>query len=309
MKRHSLERAHDLQPSAPKGPDDSGPGWLAQCQEKLGNAAMLQLLQGQQGAQNGRGSADGASGGWGQALDSHQGVTAYSNGGDIGTCVSGEFGYMYQCVEYVNRFAVQALGLGNMSGTGNARDYTSARAGLQFVPNTPGPELPQDGDILVFSGGPWGHVAVCTESSDAQVEMIQQNAGAARGTLSVLGEPDSSTVGSWGGYQLMGWQTTGRTLDADEAEAEAVNGVVEAASPSSGPGAGRASASEGSSPSAGSGSQGVERVVVPGDTLWGIAAELLGDGARYREIYDANREVIGANPDLILPGQVLRLPG
>lgn len=48
--------------------------------------------------------------------------------------------------------------------------------------------------------------------------------------------------------------------------------------------------------------------VVEGDTLWDIAGAELGDATRWPEIYELNRDTIGADPDLILPGQVLRLP-
>ncbi len=44
-----------------------------------------------------------------------------------------------------------------------------------------------------------------------------------------------------------------------------------------------------------------------GDTLWKVATEFLGNGARYTEIFEANREVI-KNPDLIYPGQKIRIP-
>ena len=47
--------------------------------------------------------------------------------------------------------------------------------------------------------------------------------------------------------------------------------------------------------------------VQPGDTLFGIAAAVLGDGNRWPEIFALNRDQIG-NPNLIFPGQVLRLP-
>jgi hypothetical protein len=49
--------------------------------------------------------------------------------------------------------------------------------------------------------------------------------------------------------------------------------------------------------------------VVRGDTLWGIAKKHLHNGARHPEIYALNKTVIGPDPNRIMPGQVLRLPG
>lgn len=59
--------------------------------------------------------------------------------------------------------------------------------------------------------------------------------------------------------------------------------------------------------------------VEPGDSLWAIACRTIRlrtglephDGAidaYWRAIYDANRSIIGSNPDLIFPGQRLVLP-
>jgi len=48
-------------------------------------------------------------------------------------------------------------------------------------------------------------------------------------------------------------------------------------------------------------------VVVKGDTLSQIAEREYGDASRWREIYQANRATI-KNPNLIYPGQKLRLP-
>ena len=48
--------------------------------------------------------------------------------------------------------------------------------------------------------------------------------------------------------------------------------------------------------------------VVRGDCLWNIAKRFYGSGAKYTIIYDANRGVIGGNPNLIKPGQVLTIP-
>lgn len=48
--------------------------------------------------------------------------------------------------------------------------------------------------------------------------------------------------------------------------------------------------------------------VKKGDSLWKIAQKHLNNGSRWREIYELNKSVIGKNPDLIKPGQVLKLP-
>lgn len=51
-------------------------------------------------------------------------------------------------------------------------------------------------------------------------------------------------------------------------------------------------------------------IVKKGDSLWLIARMFLGDGNRWREIYlyNNNRNIIGGNPNLIFPGQVLSIP-
>ena len=51
----------------------------------------------------------------------------------------------------------------------------------------------------------------------------------------------------------------------------------------------------------------VTYTVKPGDTLWGIAERFLGKGSRWREIYYANQAIIGANPNIIYPGQKLTI--
>ena len=49
-------------------------------------------------------------------------------------------------------------------------------------------------------------------------------------------------------------------------------------------------------------------VVVKGDSLSKIAKQYYGDANQWRRIYDANRDQL-SNPDLIHPGQSLKIPG
>ncbi|WP_432514837.1 LysM peptidoglycan-binding domain-containing protein [Kineococcus sp. SYSU DK001] len=60
---------------------------------------------------------------------------------------------------------------------------------------------------------------------------------------------------------------------------------------------------------------GEELVVHRGDSLWSLAQQRCGPGASRADVlaeqerlYAANADVIGADPDVLLPGQVLRLP-
>ncbi len=48
--------------------------------------------------------------------------------------------------------------------------------------------------------------------------------------------------------------------------------------------------------------------VKSGDTLYGVTKQVLGDGSRWQELYSANTGVIGKDPNLIKPGQALRIP-
>lgn len=48
--------------------------------------------------------------------------------------------------------------------------------------------------------------------------------------------------------------------------------------------------------------------VVSGDCLWNIAKKFYGNGTQYTAIYEANKGVIGGNPNKIFPGQVFTIP-
>jgi nucleoid-associated protein YgaU len=51
-----------------------------------------------------------------------------------------------------------------------------------------------------------------------------------------------------------------------------------------------------------------EYVVQPGDTLRSIAEDQYGDASQWPRIYDANRDVIGPNPDALVAGTKLVIP-
>lgn len=66
----------------------------------------------------------------------------------------------------------------------------------------------------------------------------------------------------------------------------------------------------GTSPTQGStsGEPSQEYEVKAGDTLLLIAQQFYGDVAQWRKIYDANRDVIGADPDRLALGMKLKIP-
>ena len=49
-------------------------------------------------------------------------------------------------------------------------------------------------------------------------------------------------------------------------------------------------------------------VVQKGDCLWNIAKKFYGNGNKWPTIYEANKSVIGKNPNLIYPGQKYVIP-
>lgn len=52
----------------------------------------------------------------------------------------------------------------------------------------------------------------------------------------------------------------------------------------------------------------VDHAVTPGESLWSIAEDHFGDGARYKELVELNRDLLGAQPSFLEPGWVLKLP-
>ena len=58
----------------------------------------------------------------------------------------------------------------------------------------------------------------------------------------------------------------------------------------------------------GAASGGTTYTVKKGDNLWTLAKKFYGSGADYSKIYEANKDTIGKNPNLIYPGQTFTIP-
>ena len=245
----------------------------------VGNSARQDQLE------SGLGSGGSRSSSWGTAMDSFQGVVAYSNGSQSGVhsnarqTEAGEtrYGLKYQCVEYVNRYSVLANGTGNMIGTGNAIDYARPRGfGYTWIENKKDDNLPQLGDIIVFGGGSYGHVAIATNTSTSSVGIIQQNTDSVRSNIAVK----DGKLQNWGSMTVLGWQT--QNPSTASSKTPTVSTVVPPAQSTT--------------------SQ--TYTVRSGDTLWKIAEKQLGDGNRYPELAAWNSL---ANPSQLRVGQVLKL--
>jgi surface antigen len=119
----------------------------------------------------------------GAILASYKGVPARSNQNyPYGSCGGrSAYGLRYQCVEYVRRFYHLVKGMETREGMtekrwDNANTFfkSAAEKGLNAFENG-GPVPPLPDDILVFQGGPYGHVAIVTAVDHDHLEVIEQN--------------------------------------------------------------------------------------------------------------------------------------
>ena len=142
----------------------------------------------------------------GTVLASWNGSNAYSNGSNTGTGYScagtGSYGYQYQCVELVMRHFSQKWGL---RWWGNAKDLlnNAPRDKVNVYYNGDSGHPPKPGDMLVWTNGTYGHVALITRVGGGTLDIIEQNVtGNGSATLSYNG----ASVGSrWGSWVPAGW--------------------------------------------------------------------------------------------------------
>jgi surface antigen len=108
----------------------------------------------------------------GEYIGEYKGVIAYSNGANTGT----PYGLLaYQCVAYVKNFYATLMDISQWPSK-NAVDYFGSAAARGLTPYKNSESMaPQPDDILGFSGGTYGHVAIIMAVRDDSVDVIEQN--------------------------------------------------------------------------------------------------------------------------------------
>jgi hypothetical protein len=103
-------------------------------------------------------------------------------------CPEHTFGYKWQCVELVNRFLMTLGWSGRIRG--NAYQIFDNAPGGAFDKHRAGDGyIPVPGDILVWGGATYGHVAVVDSVGGGRVQFVEQNASASgRNSRAVAGD-------------------------------------------------------------------------------------------------------------------------
>ncbi|MDQ3048465.1 MAG: CHAP domain-containing protein [Bacteroidota bacterium] len=126
----------------------------------------------------------------GDSVDSFNGIVVYNNG-TVYSNSQGKhyrivdsfyYGKKWQCVEFIKRYYIDHLHHKMPDGFGHAKDFfnkkivngaiNKRRDLIQYFNGDDA--LPEVNDILVF-GGKFGHVAIVSEVTNDEVEVIQQN--------------------------------------------------------------------------------------------------------------------------------------
>lgn len=156
--------------------------------------------------------------GIGKVVDVYNNVNIYNNGEDdkkaygINKSQDGYiYGYKWQCVEFVNRYYHDALNFSILGG-GNANEYfdtnvkngeLNVKRGLIQFKNGDG-DKPKVNDILVFTNGQYGHLAIISKVEEGNVEIVQQNVyGKSRDNLRITYKDDKTFIGE--GKGIVGW--------------------------------------------------------------------------------------------------------
>ncbi|MWN32538.1 MULTISPECIES: CHAP domain-containing protein [unclassified Gilliamella] len=127
----------------------------------------------------------------GNVIDEFNGVKVYYNGSIYN--VSGRniakdgynLGLKYQCVEFIKRYYYQRFNHKMPNSYGHAKDFfdplvadgkiNRQRNLLQF--HNGSPTKPKVEDIIVLNWTSYGHVAIVSNVTDNEIEIVQQNSG------------------------------------------------------------------------------------------------------------------------------------
>lgn len=140
----------------------------------------------------------------GAVIGSFGATLAYSNGKYTGTgnsCRGAvEHGLGFQCVELVMRHFKTTWGL---RWYGNAKDLLANAPKDKVSVHMNGSGVaPVPGDMIVWTKGTYGHVALVTAVRADAIDILEQNAGTGRATL----DWDGKRVGArWGSWEAAGW--------------------------------------------------------------------------------------------------------
>jgi|GEM_PF-596674 len=154
----------------------------------------------------------------GTKIDEYKGVAVYSNGTDYlsshGLNYSEDgyyYGYKWQCVEFVKRFYYEVYNHKMPDGAGNAKyffntmleqgEFNQQRGLYQYWNG--GDVKPQADDLLVFTKGKYGHVAIISAVGEDWVEVVQQNSEVSRERLKMEAKDGTYTI--FGDKEPAGW--------------------------------------------------------------------------------------------------------
>lgn len=211
-------------------------------------------------------------------------------------------------------------------GTGAAKGcWTHARdinAGTDFTLVTNVRDVKR-GDVVVYGGGQWGHIgfADADYNGGSWISTLGQNQGGSAGPNggAAFNIANVSANNFLGAFRFKRWISTPAptpkpqpTKSVDEIAQEVIDGKW-------GNNPERQKALEAAGYDYNAVQKKVNQIcnkaqstnktytVKAGDSLWKIAVYVYGDGARWTELYNKNKNVIGPNPNLIRPGQVLTI--
>jgi len=143
----------------------------------------------------------------GQQIDQLNNIPVYFNGetlqnqGRNKSATGYNYGLKWQCVEFVKRYYYDHLGHTMPDTYGHAKDFYAPQFGdgeLNTLRNLFQYKngsffKPRVNDILVFHGDQYGHVAIISNVTKNEVEIIQQNVGVDSRYTMALGVLDDGT--------------------------------------------------------------------------------------------------------------------